>query len=79
MSNEEPKSRPVAEVRLGNVKAAIWKNESEAGARHSATFERLYRDGETWKTSQSFGRDDLLVLAKVADLANSKIYELKSE
>jgi hypothetical protein len=79
MSNEQLKSRPVADVRLGNIKAAIWKSENEAGARHSATFERLYREGEVWKSSQSFGRDDLLVLAKVADLANSKIYELKSE
>jgi hypothetical protein len=79
MSNDQLKSKPVAEVRIGNIKAAIWKNETEAGTRHSVTFERLYREGETWRSSASFGRDDLLLLGKVADLAHSKIHELKSE
>ena len=79
MSNEQLKSKPVAEVRLGNIKAAIWKNETEAGTRHSVTFERLYREGDAWRSTASFGRDDLLLLAKVADLAHSKIHELKSE
>lgn len=79
MSNEQLKSKPVAEVRLGSIKAAIWKNETEAGTRHSVTFERLYHEGDMWRSTASFGRDDLLVLAKVADLAHSKIHELKSE
>ena len=79
MSAEETKSKPIAEVRLGSIKAAIWKNDTEAGTRHSVTFERLYRDGISWKSTTSFGKDDLLVLAKVADLAHSKIHELKTE
>lgn len=79
MSDEETKSKPVAEIRLGSIKAAIWKNEAESGTRHSVTFERLYCDGLVWKSTVSFGRDDLLVLAKVADLAHSKIHELKAE
>jgi hypothetical protein len=36
---------------------------------------RLYRDGEEWRSLESFGRDDLLVLAKVADLAHTWICE----
>lgn len=67
------RSRPVQEIRLGAIKAAIWKNETENGARYNATFERLYRDGESWKSTGSFGRDDLLVLAKVADQAHTWI------
>ena len=78
-AKEETKAKPVAEVRLGSIKAAIWKNETEAGTRHSVTFERLYRDGLVWKSTASFGRDDLLLLAKVADLAHTKIHELKTE
>ena len=42
-------------------------------AAHNVTFERSYKDGEEWKTTTSFGRDDLLTLAKVADLAHSWI------
>jgi hypothetical protein len=79
MSTEQEKTRPVSEVRVGTIKAAIWRNETEGGPRHSVTFERLYKDGEAWKSSGSFGREDLLLLAKVSDLAHSKICDLKAE
>lgn len=68
-------NRPVHEVRLGRIKAAVWANSTENGIRHNVTFSRLYRDGEEWKDSDSFGRDDLLLLGKVADLAHSWIFE----
>jgi len=61
------KTKPIHEVRLGFTKAAVWRNETEAGVRYNATFTRLYKDGEQWKSTESFGRDDLLLLAKVAD------------
>ena len=72
-------AKPVAEVRIGAIKAAIWKNEAGASTRHNVTFQRIYKDDDDWKTTQSFGRDDLLVLAKVADLAHSRIHELRLE
>lgn len=71
----EKAERPVHEVRLGRIKAAVWSNETTNGMRHSVTFVRLYKDGEEWKTSTSFGRDDLPLLAKVADQAHSWIFE----
>ena len=71
--------KPVAEVRIGRVKAAIRANKTEGRTRHNVTFSRLYRDGEKWKRTQSFGRNDLLVLAKVADQARSRIFELQQE
>ena len=71
--------QPVAEVRTGRVKAAIWKNGTAGRTRHNVTFSRLYKDGEQWKTTQSFGSNDLLVLAKVADRAHSRIFELQQE
>ena len=71
--------QPVAEVRIGRVKAAIWKNGTEERTRHNVTFSRLYKDGEQWKRTQSFGRNDLLTLAKVAAQAHSRIFELQQE
>ena len=71
--------KPVAEVCIGRVKAAIWPNETEGRTRHNVTFSRLYRDGEKWKRTQSLGRNDLLVLAKVADQAHSRLFELPQE
>ena len=96
--------RPVHEIRMGRIRAAIWENGRESrrtegasapdstgdgaeaptrsrasrpqnGTRHNVTFSRLYHDGEQWKDSSSFGRDDLPLLAKVADQVHSWIYQ----
>lgn len=74
-SGSESKTKPVHEVRLGRIKAAIWANETDNGIRHNVTITRLYKDGEEWKTSTSFGREELPLVAKVADLAHSWIYQ----
>jgi len=68
------KTKPVHEVRLGAIKAAVWRNETENGVRFNVTFSRLYKDGDQWQSTDSFGRDDLLTVAKVADLAHSWIF-----
>lgn len=72
MSNE---NQPVHRVRLSSVSAAIFKNETEEGRVHYNTqFDRSYKDGDDWRHTRSFSRDDLLNLAKVADLAHSWIH-----
>ena len=68
-------SKPIHEVRLGLIKAAIWQNQTRVGERHNVTLTRLYRNGDVWKESTHFGRDDLLLAAKVLDLAHSWIYQ----
>ena len=68
--------KPVDEIRIGRVKATIWRNGTDEQPRHNVTFGRLYKEGDQWKTTQSFGRNDLLVLAKVADQAHSRIFAL---
>jgi hypothetical protein len=73
LKSEAQKSKPAHEFRLGNVKATIWKNESEDGLRYNVTFSRSYLVGEEWKRSESFGRDDLLKVMKCADLAHGWI------
>lgn len=69
----EENNRPVHEIRMGAVKASIWKNEAKnGGSFYSASFHTLYRDPEgSWRRSSSFGREDLLLLAKVADEVHS--------
>lgn len=74
-------NRPVDRCRMGAVTVAIWQNEGPRGRPiYNASVERLYRDAETgdWKTSTSFGRDDLLNLAKAADMAHTRIHELQT-
>ncbi len=67
-------NRPLHEIRLGCIKAVVWANETDNGIRHNVSVGRLYKDGENWATSQSFGRDDLPLLAKVVDLAHTWIF-----
>ncbi len=73
------KDKPVHELRIGAIKAAIWKNDVTGGVRYNVTFSRLYRDEDQWKSTDSFGRDDLLVLGKVADQAHSWIFQQTQE
>ena len=75
---EKEKTKPVDEVKFGSIVASIWKNDSANGTYYNVSITRLYKDGENWKRSESFGRDDLLAAAKALDLAHTRIYELSS-
>lgn len=66
-------NQPTHEIRMGPIKAAIWANETQNGIRHNVTVTKLYKSGDEWKQTDSFGRDDLLLVAKVFDVAHSWI------
>lgn len=73
----QPTNKPVAEVKIGKLVASIWANETEKGTRYNVTFTRLYiTEQREWKRTDSFGRDDLLLLAKIANEVHSKIIGL---
>lgn len=63
----QDRHRPAHEVRLGRLRATIWANQhAEQGTWYSVTLSRSYKDGQgQWKSAQSFGRDDLLVVSEV--------------
>jgi hypothetical protein len=71
---------PVHEVTLGRVRAAVWENLHERGTSYSVTLSRLYKDKESgeWRDSDSFGRDDLPLVAKVSDLAHTWIFQQRA-
>ena len=73
------KDKPVHELRMGVVKAAIWENANGNGAVfYNVTFSRLYKDdNNNWCDSKSFGRDELPLLVRVAQLAYDWIYDPK--
>ena len=67
---------PVKTLRLGRIKAAIWENETDKQKFYNVTFARGYPDdAKNWHDSDSFGRDDLLPVAKLADQAHTFIFE----
>ena len=73
-SKNSPK-KPVHEIRMGRIKAAIWENDTDNGTMHNVSVSRLYKDGDQWKDSTSFGRDDLPIVAKVVDQAHLWIFD----
>lgn len=64
------KKKPAHEIRLGRIRATIWANETaQDDVWFNVTITRLYNDGDGWKDTTSVRRDDLPVVAKVADMA----------
>ena len=71
--------KPVHELRLGRLKSAIWENPTENGVRYNVTLARLYKDDSGWHSNDSFGLDDLLGLAKLADQTHTWIVQKQQE
>ena len=70
---------PVKTFRLGRIKAAVWENENEQKF-YSVTFARTYvGDDNNYHDTDSFGRDDLPLVAKLADQAHPFIFERLAE
>ncbi len=63
--SEKPANLPVFTYRHRSLKAAVWKNASEAGPFYNVTVTRSFKEGETWRESASFGYDDILVVAEL--------------
>ena len=67
---------PVKTLRLGRIKAAVWENSSDQRPFYNVTFARTYMDEQKkFHDADSFGRDDLLLLSKLADQAHTFVCE----
>ncbi len=67
---------PVKTFRLGRIKAAVWENEADNKKFFNVTFARTYvDDAKQYHDTDSFGRDDLPLVAKLADQAHTFIFE----
>jgi len=50
---------PIFTVRVGSIQFSVWENETAKGPMRSVTINKSYKDGETWKTTQSFKVQDM--------------------
>jgi len=74
------KTRPIHEIRLGRVVAAIWENRTEQGHLiYNVTIGRIYKQDEQWRETQSFGRDDLPLAIKVLDQCHTWIFAHRAQ
>jgi hypothetical protein len=78
MTTTEKSKPPVRTLRTGGLLyAKIWERTTEKGAFYSVSFERRYKAANgKWATTHSFGKDDLLFLAKLADQTHTEIMNL---
>jgi hypothetical protein len=66
---------PVKTFRLGRVKAAVWENEGE----QKPSLGPIWMMITSTTNTDSFGRDDLPLGAKLADQAHTFIFERLAE
>ena len=68
-------TKPVKVFRLRGISASVFANTAKSGEReitfHKVSLQRTYKDGDDWKTTTSFGRDDL----PTAQLVLSRAWE----
>ena len=75
-----PTQVPVKTFRFGRIKAAVWENEVDQRKFYNVTFARTYVDNDkNYQDTDSFGRDDLPLVAKLADHAHTFIFERLAE
>ncbi len=71
-------SKPVDRIRLGRVSAAIWRHLAEDGSPfYKFTIDTSYKDSTgNYQSTSSFGIRDALLVAKIANLADTRIRKL---
>jgi len=67
--------QPIHEIGHGLIKVRIWRKQTRSVLRHTLTIVRLYRNGDVWKESTRFSRDDIPLMCLVLDEAHSWIFE----
>lgn len=76
------KSKPLLNIKEGNIQVSIWENEHEGNKFLSYKAEKQYvqkdKEGkDEWKTTNNYGKTDLLYLKLAIDKALA--YERKKE
>jgi hypothetical protein len=68
MKNQTARSnnKPVHTLRHGSISASVWRQDTDKGPMFNVTFQRSYKQGDAWKNSASFGRNNLLLLSLLA-------------
>lgn len=51
--------KPVHEIKVGGIRATIWRNETNGKTIHNVTVSRIYKAGEKFEQTTSFSRSHL--------------------
>ena len=75
--------KPEKTFRIGSVSASIFVNEIDGdnGTRQirNVNLQRRYRDGDEWKSTSSFGLNDLSAAVRVLQLAQTHVETIEAD
>ena len=72
--------KPVFTYRIGSLSATIWPNQANDKTYYRTEIVRRYQDKSgNWQTSSSFGHDELLNVAKLAERAEEYVARLNNQ
>lgn len=78
-SKNASNSKPVKTYRLYGVSVSIFANSAKANGEdtvfYKVSIQRTYKDGDEFRTTTSFGRDDLPIVEILARRASEYIFE----
>ncbi|MEZ6133110.1 MAG: hypothetical protein R3C59_30950 [Planctomycetaceae bacterium] len=78
-NKETTNNKPVKKFQLRGISASLFENKSENGSPfYKVSMTRTYRDGDEFKTTSAFGRDDLPIVAELSHAAWLEILKQKA-
>jgi len=79
-SRKETSNKPVKKFQLRGVSASVFENRSEQGVSfHKVTLTRTYKDGDQFKSTSTYGRDDLPIVETLARQAWLEIMKREAD
>ncbi|MBL4885954.1 MAG: hypothetical protein JKY95_15655 [Planctomycetaceae bacterium] len=81
MSDKTDSNKPVKSFRLRGITASIFENSSQDTGKsfYKVTLQRSYKQGDDWKSTNSFGRDDLPLVSLLTKQAWEFILNTESK
>ncbi len=76
---EKETRKPIENIRVGNVQAAIWENQGDKGNFMTASFSRSYEKNGEWKKAYDFSPAQLADLQRAAKEAETFIRDQSKE
>jgi hypothetical protein len=81
MANESKANKPLKVIRCRGVSASVFENSNGDSKKpfYKVSLQKTYKDGDDFKTTTSFGRDDLASIAMIAQHTWLYISELEEQ
>ncbi len=75
--SESISNKPIQVFRRRGIKVSVFQNPSGDQVFHKVVTQKIYKEGEDWKTTNSLGRDDLPIAQMLLGRAWEFILDLE--